>query len=60
MRWAYGIISKEAIEHQGAHLPGWIDLALIPAIIAAVFLGLRQIQKVKRPPPLRNGETPDH
>ncbi|WP_311268385.1 DUF3422 domain-containing protein [Sphingobium sp. WCS2017Hpa-17] len=51
---------KEAIEHQGAHLPGWIDLALIPAIIAAVFLGLRQIKKVKRPPPLRNGETPDH
>lgn len=51
---------REAIEHQGAHLPGWIDLALIPAIIAAVFLGLRQIKKVKRPPPSRNGETPDH
>lgn len=51
---------KEAIDHQGAHLPGWTDLALIPAIIAAVFLGLRQIKKVKRPPPLRNGETPDH
>lgn len=51
---------KEAIEHQGTHLPGWIDLALIPAIIGAVFLGLRQIRKVKRPPSLRNGEAPDH
>lgn len=51
---------KEAIEHQGTHLPDWIDLALIPAIIGAVFLGLRQIKKVKRPPPLRNGEASDH
>lgn len=51
---------KEAIEHQGAHLPSGIDLALIPAIIGVVFLGLRQIKKVKRPLPLRNGETLDH
>ncbi|WP_298396635.1 DUF3422 domain-containing protein [Sphingobium sp.] len=51
---------KEALEHQGAHLPGWIDLAVIPVTIAAVFLGLRQIRKVKRPPPPRGGETPDH
>ncbi|RYM08765.1 DUF3422 domain-containing protein [Sphingobium cupriresistens] len=51
---------KEAIEHQGAHLPGWIDLAVIPAIIAVVFLGLRQIKKVKRPPSLRDGDTLDH
>lgn len=50
---------KEAIEHQGAHLPGWVDLALIPAIIGAVFLGLRQIRKVKRPP-RDGGEALDH
>lgn len=40
---------KEALEHQGAHLPGWIDIALIPAIILAVWLGIRQLKKVKRP-----------
>ena len=51
---------KEAIEYQGAHLPSWIDLILIPAIIGAVFTGLRQIRKVKRPPPLQHGDTPDH
>lgn len=40
---------KEALEHQGAHLPGWVDLALIPTIVVAVWLGIRQIKKVKRP-----------
>ena len=51
---------KEAIEHQGRHLPGWIDLALIPTIVVAVYLGMRQIRKVKRPSPTRGGETFDH
>lgn len=41
---------KAALEHQGGHLPGWIDIALFPLIIAAVFLGIRQIRKVKRLP----------
>ncbi|MBH1998475.1 MAG: DUF3422 domain-containing protein [Sphingomonadaceae bacterium] len=40
---------KEALEHQGAHLPSWVDIALIPAIIVTVWLGIRQIRKVKRP-----------
>lgn len=43
---------KEALEHHGTHLPGWIDVALIPAIIVAVWLGIRQLKKVKRPPPV--------
>jgi uncharacterized membrane-anchored protein len=51
---------KEAIEHQGEHLPGWIDLALIPAIVVAVFLGMKQLRKVKRPPPTSGGKTLDH
>lgn len=42
---------KEAVEHQGAHLPGWIDIALIPAIVLAVWLSIRQLKKVKRPAP---------
>lgn len=41
---------KDALEHQGLHLPGWVDIALFPVTIAAVFLGIRQIRKVKRPP----------
>ena len=40
---------EAALERQGAHLPGWIDIALIPAIILAVWLGIRQLKKVKRP-----------
>lgn len=51
---------KEAIQHQGTHLPGWLDLALIPAVIIGVWLGLRQIRKVKRPQSLRHDDTPDH
>ena len=39
---------REALEHQGLHLPGWVDLALFPVTIAAVFLGIRQIRKVKK------------
>ncbi|MEC3948895.1 DUF3422 domain-containing protein [Sphingobium sp. HWE2-09] len=60
--YAFGLwhYLKEAIEHQGGHLPGWIDLALIPAIVVAVFLGMKQLRKVKRPPPTRGGETFDH
>lgn len=42
---------KEALEHEGAHLPGWIDVALIPAIVLAVWMGIRQLKKVKRPGP---------
>lgn len=41
---------KEALEHQGLHLPGWVDILLFPATIAAVFLGIRQIRKAKKPP----------
>lgn len=48
---------KEALEAQGAHLPSWIDLALIPAIVMAVWAGLRQLKKVKRP---RGGDPTDH
>lgn len=41
---------KEALEHQGLHLPGWVDIALFPVTIVAVFFGIRQIRKVKRLP----------
>lgn len=41
---------KEAIERLAVHVPDWMDLALIPLIIVGVWLGLRQIKKVKRPP----------
>ncbi|ETI63172.1 hypothetical protein C100_13750 [Sphingobium sp. C100] len=40
---------REALDHQGAHIPGWIDVALIPCTILAVWLGIRQLKKVKRP-----------
>lgn len=40
---------KEALEHQGLHLPGWIDVALFPLTIIGVFIGVGQIRKVKRP-----------
>lgn len=49
---------KEGLEHQGVHLPGWIDIALLPATIIAVWLGIRQIRKVKRPP--SRGEALHH
>jgi uncharacterized membrane-anchored protein len=49
---------KEGLEHQGAHLPGWVDIALLPATIIAVWLGVRQIRKVKRPP--ARSETSPH
>ena len=41
---------KEALEHQGLHLPGWVDIALFPVTIVTVFFGIGQIRKVKRPP----------
>ena len=41
---------KEALELQGLHLPGWVDIALFPATIVTVFLGIGQIRKVKRLP----------
>ncbi|WP_313804385.1 DUF3422 domain-containing protein [Sphingobium sp.] len=41
---------KEALELQGVHLPGWVDIALFPATIITVFLGIGQIRKVKRLP----------
>lgn len=42
---------REAAEHQGAHLPGWLDIVLIPVIMAGVWAGIRRIRKVKRPGP---------
>ncbi|WP_375196448.1 DUF3422 domain-containing protein [Sphingobium sp.] len=41
---------KEALELQGLHLPGWVDIALFPVTIITVFLGIGQIRKVKRLP----------
>jgi len=41
---------KEALELQGLHLPGWVDIALFPVMIITVFLGIGRIRKVKRLP----------
>ena len=49
---------EAALERQGAHLPGWINIALLPATLVTVWLGVRQIRKVKRPP--ARGEAAPH
>lgn len=41
----------DALEKAGVHIAGWLDAVIIPGIIVAVWLGLRQLKKVKRLPP---------
>lgn len=49
---------KEAVERLGMHPARWLDLVLIPLTIGAVWLGIRQLKKVKRPPGRRLSSDP--
>mgnify|MGYP003639001585 CR=1 FL=1 len=39
---------KDALDHQGAHIPASVDIAVIPVTILIVWLAIRAIRKVKR------------